>query len=67
MVLLLAQSQRLQCVPVMDQELILPAYLYGSHVGEGSLTQFISGVFNDNVHKYVSPLETLSLTLKHYS
>lgn len=51
----------------MDQELILPAYLYGSHVGEGSLTQFISGVFNDNVHKYVSPLETLSLTLKHYS
>jgi len=27
------------------------AYLYGSHIGEGSLTQFIGNVFQDNVRK----------------
>ena len=27
------------------------AYLYGAHVGEGSLTQHIAGVFQDGVRK----------------
>lgn len=29
------------------------AYMYGAHVGEGSLTQYISNAFQDNVRKYV--------------
>jgi DNA ligase-4 len=27
------------------------AYLYGAHVGEGSLTQYIANAFQDNVKK----------------
>jgi hypothetical protein len=30
---------------------LIPAYLYGSHIGEGSLTQFLSGVFQEDVRK----------------
>ena len=29
------------------------AYLYGAHVGEGSLTQYIANAFQDNVKKWV--------------
>lgn len=30
------------------------AYLYGSHIGEGSLTQYIGGVFQDDVERQVT-------------
>lgn len=29
------------------------AYLYGGHVGEGSLTQYIANAFHEDVKKYV--------------
>ena len=29
------------------------AYLYGSHIGEGSLTQYIANVFQSDVEKLV--------------
>lgn len=32
-------------------ELTLAASLYGAHVGEGSLTQYIAGAFQDRVEK----------------
>lgn len=34
-----------------DSGLTSTAYLYGAHIGEGSLTQFIAGAFHDDVRK----------------
>lgn len=36
---------------VLCGQLMFAAYLYGAHVGEGSLTQFIAGAFQDGVRK----------------
>ena len=33
-------------------------YLYGRHVGEGSLTPFIDGAFDPRVHEYVSTVRS---------
>lgn len=54
MVLLLQESERLQYVLflwVSFTSLTAPAYLYGAHVGEGSLTQYIAGAFNEDIRK----------------
>jgi len=39
---------------------LIIAYLYGAHPGEGSLTQYISDAFHEDVRKWVSKCSRLT-------